>query len=206
MTFVPDVSYARNGKRGTRIDAESETFVADICPTIDASYGRLYGQDNQNIDSGAEMLIPIAFGCKDSVGPGENDSDISPTLRKMGHNKSHPNAGGQIAVTVALRGREGGGTAEVGDDVSNALRSPQGGSDKAHVMQPTMGVRRLTPRECEKLQGVPEDYTLIPYRGKLASDGPRYAALGNAWAVPCVKWIFDRIEQMRHILEEYGVE
>ena len=55
------------------------------------------------------------------------------------------------------------------------------------------GVRRLTPRECERLQGFPDDYTLIPYRGKPASDGPRYKALGNSWAVPVVTWIGARI-------------
>jgi DNA (cytosine-5)-methyltransferase 1 len=54
-------------------------------------------------------------------------------------------------------------------------------------------VRRLTPRECERLQGFPDDYTLIPYRGKLAADGPRYKALGNSMAVPVMRWIGQRI-------------
>jgi DNA (cytosine-5)-methyltransferase 1 len=57
-----------------------------------------------------------------------------------------------------------------------------------------MVVRRLTPRECERLQGYRDDYTLIPYRGKPAADGPRYKALGNSWAVPVVQWIGRRIE------------
>jgi hypothetical protein len=54
-------------------------------------------------------------------------------------------------------------------------------------------VRRLTPRECERLQGFPDDYTLIPYRGKPAADGPRYKALGNSMAVPVMRWIGERI-------------
>ena len=54
-------------------------------------------------------------------------------------------------------------------------------------------VRRLTPVECERLQGFPDDYTLIPYRKKPAADGPRYKALGNSWAVPVVRWIGQRI-------------
>jgi DNA (cytosine-5)-methyltransferase 1 len=58
-------------------------------------------------------------------------------------------------------------------------------------------VRRLTPRECERLQGFPDDYTLIPYRGKSAADGPRYKALGNSWAVPVPRWIGQRIEARR---------
>ncbi len=59
-------------------------------------------------------------------------------------------------------------------------------------------VRRLTPRECERLQGFPDDYTLIPWRNKPAGecpDGPRYKAIGNSKAVPVVRWIGMRIQQ-----------
>lgn len=59
-------------------------------------------------------------------------------------------------------------------------------------------VRRLTPRECERLQGFPDDWTLIPWRGKPAEDcpdGPRYKAIGNSKAVPVVRWIGQRIEK-----------
>lgn len=59
-----------------------------------------------------------------------------------------------------------------------------------------MAVRRLTPRECERLQGFPDDHTLIPWRNKPADqcpDGPRYKALGNSMAVPCMRWIGERI-------------
>ena len=55
------------------------------------------------------------------------------------------------------------------------------------------GVRRLTPRECERLQGFPDDWTLVPYRGKPAADGPRYKACGNSMAVPVMRWIGERI-------------
>lgn len=55
-------------------------------------------------------------------------------------------------------------------------------------------VRRLTPRECERLMGFADDYTAIKYRGKLAQDGPRYKALGNSMAVPVVKHILTRLE------------
>ena len=57
-----------------------------------------------------------------------------------------------------------------------------------------MAVRRLTPVECERLQGFPDGYTMIPWRGKPeAPDGPRYKALGNSMAVPCMHWIGRRI-------------
>lgn len=59
-------------------------------------------------------------------------------------------------------------------------------------------VRRLTPIECERLQGFEDNYTRIPYRGKSAEDcpdSPRYKAIGNSWAVPVVRWIGERIEK-----------
>lgn len=57
-------------------------------------------------------------------------------------------------------------------------------------------VRKLTPRESERLQGFPDDYTLIPYRGRLAADGPRQKALGNSMAVPVMRWIGERIQMV----------
>jgi DNA (cytosine-5)-methyltransferase 1 len=62
-----------------------------------------------------------------------------------------------------------------------------------------MAVRRLTPRECERLQGFPDDYTRIPYKKKSADecpDGPRYKALGNSMAVPVMRWIGERIAKV----------
>jgi DNA (cytosine-5)-methyltransferase 1 len=64
-----------------------------------------------------------------------------------------------------------------------------------------MTVRRLTPRECERLQGFPDDYTLIPWRKKQAEDcpdGPRYRALGNSMAVNCMSWIGERIAALEN--------
>lgn len=61
---------------------------------------------------------------------------------------------------------------------------------------PAFPVRRLTPRECERLQGFPDDWTRVPYRGKPAEecpDGPRYKAVGNSMAVPVMRWIGRRI-------------
>lgn len=69
-------------------------------------------------------------------------------------------------------------------------------------------VRRLTPRECERLQGFPDDWTLVPYRGKPAGecpDSPRYKALGNSMAVPVMRWLGERIEAVDGILAERGL-
>jgi DNA (cytosine-5)-methyltransferase 1 len=67
-----------------------------------------------------------------------------------------------------------------------------------HVATP-WAVRRLTPRECERLQGFPDDFTRIPYRNKPADqcpDGPRYKALGNSWAVNVAEWVGERIAEV----------
>lgn len=132
----------------------------------------------------------------------------------LGRNSGQENA----VLSVALRGREGGATAELGDEVAGCLRASSGGGDKPHVLAPDCfpllevgkagqgtpsvqvgaAVRRLTPRETERLQGFPDDYTLIPWRGKPAEecpDGPRYKAIGNSKAVPVVRWIGMRIQR-----------
>jgi DNA (cytosine-5)-methyltransferase 1 len=154
----------------------------------------LLAKANSSHRADAESYIARALTAFSSKDYGADLSvEIAPTMRAMGHSGSHANAGGQLAVAVALRGREGGATAEL-SDVPSALRAGGGGGDKAHVL--TSQVRRLTPRECERLQGFPDDYTLITYRGKPAADGPRYKALGNSMAVPVIRWILDRIEKV----------
>lgn len=63
-----------------------------------------------------------------------------------------------------------------------------------------LGVRRLTPLECERLQGFPDNYTLIEFNGKPATDSPRYKAIGNSFPVPVVRWIGQRIEAVDKII------
>ena len=67
----------------------------------------------------------------------------------------------------------------------------------------SMAIRRLTPKECERLQGFPDDWTKIPYRNKPADqcpDGPRYKACGNSMAVPVMRWIGERIQLIDTII------
>lgn len=63
-----------------------------------------------------------------------------------------------------------------------------------------VGVRRLTPTECERLQGFPDGHTNVPHRGKPATDGPRYKALGNSMAVPVMHWIGRRIALLERMV------
>lgn len=85
------------------------------------------------------------------------------------------------------------------NETSQALSSSA--SDINHtggVINPAqaMAVRRLTPKECERLQGFPDGYTDVTYRNKPAADGPRYKALGNSMAVPVMAWIGKRIAEV----------
>lgn len=78
--------------------------------------------------------------------------------------------------------------------VAPTLHSKSDNTCDLPMVQAAMQVRRLTPTECERLQGFPDGYTNIAWRGKPESpDGPRYKALGNSMAVPCMKWIGERI-------------
>jgi DNA (cytosine-5)-methyltransferase 1 len=86
--------------------------------------------------------------------------------------------------------------------VAHSLRgegfdASEDGTGRGTPLVPVHGVdavRRLTPRECERLQGFPDDWTLVPHRGKPAADGPRYKAIGNSMAVPVMRWIGERIQ------------
>jgi len=113
----------------------------------------------------------------------------------------HPLARGAHAPAIAFdckaSGRNGFGVG----DVMSTLRSMghndshTNGGGHASVAQGS-SVRRLTPRECERLQGFPNDFTLVPHRGKPMADGPRYKMLGNSMAVPVLRWIGRRIEMV----------
>lgn len=170
----------------------------------------------------------IAFSSKDHGG--DATEELSPTLRAGSHATSHANAGAPPAVAYSAafafqeRGREGGRSLETNGDLAYALTAPTGGSrgQERNICDfRTMAVRRLTPRECERLQGMPDDHTLIPYgrairpekmaedyakylmrggRAKsfedcraAATDGPRYKAIGNSMAINVMHWLGQRI-------------
>lgn len=167
------------------VDEVSPTLTAG--PTSKASHGKHSGSDR-----GAMVAFKASHFTRGKDGA---PNTVTPPLT------ADADRGDQdtlvlAACSVALRGREGGNMAELGDDVSTTLRAGSGGSDKAHVLV-NYAVRRLTPRECERLQGFPDDYTAIARRGKPAeecADSPRYKAIGNSMAVPVIAWIGARLK------------
>lgn len=131
---------------------------------------------------------------------GTQDPDTNLELaHTLGRNYGQGNAIFSEPFTLAIRGRNEGSTVEIRNDgTANALLTPNGGRAGMGVGAISWGmqVRRLMPVECERLQGFPDNHTLISWRGKEATecpDGPRYRAIGNSMAVPVMRWIGERI-------------
>lgn len=116
------------------------------------------------------------------------------------------NTGGNIDVAACLTAKGQRIDFEVETFAVHGTQDPDTNSELAHTLGRNHGqenaissgmlVRRLTPVECERLQGFPDNHTLISWRGKVATecpDGPRYRAIGNSMAVPVMRWIGERI-------------
>jgi DNA (cytosine-5)-methyltransferase 1 len=174
-----------NGKAAgsaTQQDAESGMMVAHALNAHGGPAGRL--------DASSETLVATTLRAR--AGSRGVDSDctdtlVSHTLRAEGFDASEDGTGrGTPLVASAFNARED--FCATGD-VTGALSSssPQAQAVAGH------GVRRLMPVECERLQGLPDHFTAITYRGKPAADGPRYRALGNTMARPVMAWLGRRI-------------
>lgn len=131
---------------------------------------------------------------------GFKKTDLSPTIDTV--DPSPSKAQGGVAVVqrphmFKLRsGCEGGGKGYLGqDDMSFTLAC----NNDQYLMTPKARVRKLTPIECERLMGFPDEYTKVPYRGKSADDcpdSPRYKACGNSMCVNVMRWIGLRIQEV----------
>lgn len=166
------------------------TWPAKTAGTLDASFGRLYGQDNQHIDAGASMFVSdvqtLAFRSNHSASMDMPVTvDKTPTLTTNAKYMAIAIAENTIGRSVTSGGNGTGFT----KDVMYTLTT-----SNPHAVMYERKVRRLTPTECERLQGFPDDYTAINYRGKPTADAPRYKALGNSMAVPVMRWIGERIQ------------
>jgi len=132
----------------------------------------------------------VAFSSNMSA-PDVREDGCSPCLKLGGHGGSNP---------PAIAFKPGQSSAARSDGVSfdcaPTLEGGGGGNNKPAVCPSAMVVRRLLPVECERLQGFPDGWTAVPHKGKPAADGPRYKALGNSMAVPCMRWIGERIKAL----------
>lgn len=195
---------------GARLDFDTDTFAVhgtqdpDVNHELAHTLGRNHGQEN----------ACIAFSCKDYGA--DATENLSPTLRAGNSSNSNQNSGQPPAIALAGNtiGRApqngGNGTGYDESGVSYTLTK----SD-IHGVSVRNSVRRLTPVECERLQGFPDNHTLISWRGKDAADcpdGPRYRAIGNSMAVPVMRWIGERIlaalpqEETPDLRSDYVIE
>jgi DNA (cytosine-5)-methyltransferase 1 len=260
-----DIAHCLNAGGMSRQDFETETLITCALrgegfdaskdgtgrgtPLVPVSVA-LRGRDG---DGTIEMGDEIAHALRASQGGGDKPHvlafsakdhgadamlDLAPTLRAGGHASSHANAGVMPAICfdpTQITSRENRSNPQPGEAchtlakgayapaialAANIIgRKPENGGNGTgyhietaytltksdqHGVAHGAAVRRLTPRECERLQGFPDDYTLIPRRSgqwqmhkgvavRMSADGPRYKALGNSWAVPCARWIGERI-------------
>lgn len=177
---------------GIRLDFDTETFAVhgtqdpDTNCELAHTLGRNNGQEN----------ACIAFSYKDNGA--DATSDLSPTIRAGNHDKSHANSGQPPAIAYAFKAGQSAKAGGIGyaEEQSPTLTSASSGTNLAPAVMHGVAVRRLTPIECERLQGFPDNHTLIGWRGKEADecpDGPRYKAIGNSMAVPVMRWIGERI-------------
>jgi len=129
--------------------------------------------------------------------------EVTPALQALRPSVQSHHAQTFVAHAFKVRGGcEGGGKGYLGSDekaftlsVTQDQQIAFNVTDEAKVQN--MAVRRLTPTECERLQGFPDNYTNIPWRGKPDSpDAPRYKAMGNSMAVPCMSWLGKRIQMV----------
>jgi DNA (cytosine-5)-methyltransferase 1 len=197
---TPTISSSGTGVSRVGFNCEDEWFIET--PAIDSytpssigGYREGVGTLRANggdIGGGSENLVATAIDqqtvgalCADSH-PGAYSGQDAYTGRLI------PQAIPLNTMTMQGRpsdeGRMGSGIGEPGDPCPMLTKA------HSHAVATPMAVRRLTPTECERLQGFPDGYTNIPWRKAAESpDGPRYKALGNSWAVPVVRWIGERI-------------
>jgi len=184
---LPPVSHCLNAGGMGRIDYESETFIPMTGGVFDVAHAlRGEGFDASEDGTGrGTPIAPVAFTTEQTP---KANANCALTITKQS-----PTGGGQIqsvAIPLAFRIAGDGAAYQEG---SIAAPLTTGTDQNASAIATPWAVRRLTPRECERLQGFPDDYTLLPGLAKPQADGPRYKQLGNSWAINCIDWIAERI-------------
>lgn len=189
----PTLTSAQSGTNLTPAIAFAENSRGEI--RLQGGDGQITGPLSTGGGKPGQGFPAIAFSYKDHGA--DATVDMSPTLRAGNHDTSHANSGQPPAICIqhASIGRHDAAGPQ-GKGYQEDVAFTQDSRSSADVVQYGMQVRRLTPVECERLQGFPDNHTMISWRGKDADecpDGPRYKAIGNSMAVPVMRWIGERI-------------
>lgn len=176
-----EVLFERPSPRGN--SAPRRTAGQGASSYTESSFGTFRGSD------GLSGTLKASGGV---LGGGRETVIVEPSVYDMTHADDVVRESKEVPT---LQARMGTG----GNQIPIVLSHPQGAGARSYSDGKTGAhtVRRLTPVECERLQGFPDNWTRIPWRGKAEEncpDAPRYKAIGNSWAVPCVRWIGERIK------------
>lgn len=228
LTSTGNTSHCLNAGGMGRQDYETETMVVIPIDMRQASRGEKFTNNRSDGSSGGPPGIGIG-------GPGEPSPTVGishtpaiavSSFRTAGDGAAYDSGDKTAALTTATdpnaniiafsgrdRGDDGRGYGRE-PNVTGDITETVDATKPPRVAGPSIGVRRLTPRECERLQGFPDDYTLVPVRKasvkavvdgtsitfvegikmQMAADGPRYKSCGNSMAVPVMAWLGKRIE------------
>ena len=148
------------------------------------------------------VMQPVAYNIAPGKGSLKDDIHVTDayatkTLDASGSNPAMHQGGAAILQPIGFDAYNN----DVTGDVSKTIDTGQDYHHVPNIFQ-SMAVRRLTPVECERLQGFPDSYTDIKSKNKPTPDGPRYKALGNSMAVPVMAWIGQRIEKVEAICKQ----
>lgn len=220
ITSTGDVAHCLNAGGMGRQDYETETMVAtrDVAATLTrgaesqgkGGYAGRRQEDDDNLV--AHSLRGEGFDASEE-GTGRGTpiipADVAGTMKSCNqsggwsNSADHVAAGYMLPVAIgAFKGGQGADAGGIGFDehVSPTLSAADSGSNRTPSLLQGWAVRRLTPVECERLQGFPDHFTDIKPNGKPTADGPRYKALGNSMAVNVMRWIGQRIQHVEKIV------
>ena len=170
---------------GQRYDLDHETYVPEIAMVVNA-------REDPITASGKD----VPLGAKDTGHAIAFQQNTRDEVRPMG---GHGQIAGALSAEPGMKQQNYIAWSEeltASENVAGTIQYGGQGGRHDGVCLPNMQVRRLTPVECERLQGMPDHHTRIPWRNKPAEDcpdGPRYKAIGNSMAVPVMRWIGERI-------------
>jgi DNA-cytosine methyltransferase len=179
--------------RGEGFDA-SEDGTGRGTPLVPVIAGALCkdtysgGMGGRPESAAAGHVLPVAFPARMSGTQCASTENLAPSMGAL-----NPSA---VAYSTKLHNTTSNNAGKIFEERTACLDA----NSPPPALLTAMQVRRLTPGECESLQGFPQGYTNVPHRGKPASDGPRYKALGNSWAVPNVRWIGQRIDAVTALI------
>lgn len=202
---TPTLSASGTGTSRVGFNCEDEWFIPTTVGTLDTECGGqrrahqsvMSGHFIPTFWNGTQTADTLTCTSDDQRMPDKNKLQAIITLQDTsGRDKAQNGKGWSEGVSYTLDATGLQGVVAPTLTTNNPSRSPQASEVTQQinaVYQSSMAVRRLTPTECERLQGFSDGYTDIMLNGKQTPDGPRYKALGNSMAVNVMKWIGERI-------------